>query len=217
MSLSNSTKPRPLAKMLENHGFNSVDIPATLNASSGGNKAHASFVDPIDLGILECKSKIDSQYYKQSLPRWMNIAWDSFRIVDNNTNNVIFMLPDDPCSQEFRTYADKVQNPTINLETIRQKLNYRYYNSLEEFINEMLILFDNWVEFKGKSHKMFTQCDNMKKRFEKFIEKNRNKYSSGSSIIGNKTAADANDKKAAGSAASSGPEGQDGTSQVSLT
>jgi hypothetical protein len=52
----------------------------------------------------------------------------------------------------------------------------------------------------------------MKKRFEKFIEKNRNKYSSGSSIIGNKTAADANDKKAAGSVASSGIEGQDGTS-----
>ena len=86
----------------------------------------------------------------------MNIAWDSFRIVDNNTNNVIFMLPDDPCSQEFRVYAEKVQNPTINLETIRQKLNYRYYLSLDEFINEMLILFDNWVEFKGKSHKMFT-------------------------------------------------------------
>jgi hypothetical protein len=49
----------------------------------------------------------------------MNIAWDSFRIVDNNTNNVIFMLPDEPCSPEFREYASKVKNPTINLQTIR--------------------------------------------------------------------------------------------------
>jgi hypothetical protein len=49
----------------------------------------------------------------------MNIAWDSFRIVDNNTNNVIFMLPDDPCTPEYADYALKVSNPTINLETIR--------------------------------------------------------------------------------------------------
>lgn len=113
----------------------------------------------------------------------MNIAWDSFRIVDNNTNNVIFMLPDDPCSPEFKIYAEKVNNPTINLETIRQKLNYRYYSSLDEFITEMLVLFSNWVQFKGKDHKMYTQCENMKKRFEKFIDKNRNKYSSGSSLV----------------------------------
>jgi hypothetical protein len=106
----------------------------------------------------------------------MNIAWDSFRIVDNNTNNVIFMLPDDPCSPEYGEYAKKVDNPTINLETIRQKLNYRYYLCLEEFVAEMLTLFDNWVQYKGMDNKMYTQCDNMKKRFEKFIEKNRNKF-----------------------------------------
>ena len=106
----------------------------------------------------------------------MNIAWDSFRIVDNNTNNVIFMLPDDPCTPEFTQYAQKVSNPTINLETIRQKLNYRYYICLGEFVSEMMGLFENWVCYKGTNNKMYTQCDNMKKRFEKFIEKNRGKF-----------------------------------------
>jgi hypothetical protein len=48
--------------------------------------------------MLACKQKIDLQYYKAPLSKWMNTAWDSFRIVDNNTNNVIFMLPDDPLS-----------------------------------------------------------------------------------------------------------------------
>jgi hypothetical protein len=86
----------------------------------------------------------------------MNIAWDSFRIVDNNTNNVIFMLPDDPCSPEYGEYSKKVDNPTINLETIRQKLNYRYYICLEEFVTEMLTLFDNWVQYKGMDNKMYT-------------------------------------------------------------
>jgi len=49
----------------------------------------------------------------------MHIAWDSFRIVDHNTNNVIFMLPDDPTSKEFRAYTEKVLNPTISLNNIR--------------------------------------------------------------------------------------------------
>ena len=94
------------------------------------------------------------------------------------------MLPDDPCSSEFREYASKVNNPTINLQTIRQKLTYRYYNSLEEFVQEMMTLFNNWVDLKGKNNKMYTQCDNMKKRFEKFIEKNRNKYASSGTSLG---------------------------------
>lgn len=111
----------------------------------------------------------------------MNTAWDSFRVVDNNTNNVIFMLPDDPLSPEFLEYASKVSNPTINLETIRQKLNYRYYNNLDEFVSEMNQLFDNWVLFKGKNHRMYTQCDNMKKRFQRFIERNKQKFSENNS------------------------------------
>lgn len=41
-----------------------------------------------------------------------------------------------------------------------------------------MTLFENWVLYKGKLHKMYTQCDNMKKRFEKFIHKNKFKYNS---------------------------------------
>lgn len=202
MSLNNSTKPRPLAKILEAHGFTQNEVSsgvdlANLSKMIGSNSALGSgnakqpvlqgpsqcYIDPMDLALLDRKQRIDQLYFKQTISRWMNIAWDSFRIVDNNTNNVIFMLPDDPCSSEFREYAAKVKNPTINLQTIRQKLTYRYYNSLDEFVDEMLTLFDNWVDLKGKGHKMHTQCDNMRKRFEKFIEKNRNKYASGGSSV----------------------------------
>ena len=75
----------------------------------------------------------------------MNVAWDSFRIIDNNANNVIFMRPDDPCSEEFTKYAssNKYKDVSVNLETIRKKLTYRYYINLEEYIDEMQILFQN--------------------------------------------------------------------------
>lgn len=126
MSLSNSTKPRLLAKLLDGKALfpdrdRNESEPAESGLPSGSQHAQAQqpFIDNMDLEMLKCKQTIDAQYYKQPLTKWMNTAWDSFRIVDNNTNNVIFMLPDDPLSPEFLEYASKVQNPTINLETIR--------------------------------------------------------------------------------------------------
>ena len=50
----------------------------------------------------------------------MTIAWDGFRIVDNNTHSVIFMLPDDPCTEDYQDYALKVENPTINLDILQR-------------------------------------------------------------------------------------------------
>lgn len=180
MSLTNSTKPRLLAKFLEGSNLSHQGTQDLQDMQT------SHYIDNMDLQMLSCKQRIDAQYYKQTLSKWMNTAWDSFRVVDNNTNNVIFMLPDDPLSPEFLEYASKVSNPTINLETIRQKLNYRYYNNLDEFISEMNQLFDNWVQFKGKSHRMYQQCDNMKKRFQRFIERNKQKLSENTSLQANK-------------------------------
>lgn len=76
----------------------------------------------------------------------MNVAWDSFRIIDNNSNNVIFIRPEDPCIMEdLQNSEENVTFPdaSINLETIRKKLIYRYYKNLDEFIAEMRALFDN--------------------------------------------------------------------------
>ena len=95
MSLTNTIKPRPLAKIIENRG----ESHSALVDKSSGN-----YIDTIDQKILDCKSKIDPIYYKQ-LPKWMNLAWDSFRIVDDNSNNVIFMLPDDPNSSVFIEFS----------------------------------------------------------------------------------------------------------------
>lgn len=104
----------------------------------------------------------------------MNIAWDSFRILDNNSNNVIFMRPEDPCIIEYaHNNGSTVSYPdaSINLETIRKKLIYRYYIDLDEYIAEMRALFENQIDYMGKTHKLFLQVDNIRKRFFKFIEK----------------------------------------------
>ena len=49
--------------------------------------------------MLIKRSEIDKVYFKHPLPKWMTLAWDSFRILDNNSNNVIFFLPQSDTQQ----------------------------------------------------------------------------------------------------------------------
>ena len=51
----------------------------------------------------------------------MNLAWDAFRIIDNHSKSMIFMMPDDPKNEEYATYIKAVTKP-ITLEAIRVKI-----------------------------------------------------------------------------------------------
>ena len=48
----------------------------------------------------------------------MNLAWDAFRIIDNHSKSMIFMMPEDAKHEEFEEYANKIDNP-ISLDNIR--------------------------------------------------------------------------------------------------
>jgi hypothetical protein len=48
----------------------------------------------------------------------MNLAWDAFRILDNHSKSMIFMMPDDPKNEEYSAYMKAVSKP-ITLEAIR--------------------------------------------------------------------------------------------------
>jgi hypothetical protein len=52
----------------------------------------------------------------------MNLAWDAFRILDDHSKSMIFMMPDDPKNEEYTSYM-KVVSKTITLEAIRVIFN----------------------------------------------------------------------------------------------
>jgi hypothetical protein len=52
----------------------------------------------------------------------MNLAWDAFRILDDHSKSMIFMMPDDPKNEEYASYM-KVVSKTITLEAIRVIFN----------------------------------------------------------------------------------------------
>jgi hypothetical protein len=55
----------------------------------------------------------------------MNLAWDAFRILDNHSKSMIFMMPDDSNHEEHSLYIKRVQRP-ISLETIRVRAGTYY-------------------------------------------------------------------------------------------
>ena len=103
------------------------------------------------------------------------------------------MMPDDPKNEEYASYIKAVTKP-INIDAIRvtilrlksllqNKLNQKYYQTFDDFISDMTLLFDNFVKFRGErklslsnlimflDHKMYKYCDAVQKRFDKFVEK----------------------------------------------
>lgn len=64
----------------------------------------------------------------------MNFAWDAFRIVDNHSKSMIFMMPDEPRNEEYLDYIRKVEKP-ISLETIRVRYNCQYLKFIFYRIN----------------------------------------------------------------------------------
>lgn len=71
--------------------------------------------------MLRRKQRLDLQNYKQPIPKWMNVAWDAFRIVDNHSKSMIFQMPDDPKNDEHSEYMRIVKRP-LSLETIRVRI-----------------------------------------------------------------------------------------------
>ncbi|TNV78169.1 hypothetical protein FGO68_gene9490 [Halteria grandinella] len=132
----------------------------------------SDYIDELDLELLRRRQKLENVAFKQPIPKWMNIAWDAFRILDNHSKSMIFMMPDDTNSEEYQLYLKRVQKP-ISLETIRNKLNLKYYQNFEEFVDDMNTLFENFVKFRGKEHKLYKYCESVQQRFAKFVEKGK--------------------------------------------
>lgn len=76
------------------------------------------YIDELDQEMVRRKQQLDSQNYKQPVPKWMNAAWDAFRIVDNHSKSMIFQMPEDPKHEDWAEYIAKVDKP-LSIEHIR--------------------------------------------------------------------------------------------------
>jgi len=73
--------------------------------------------------MLRKKQQLDLANYKTPLPKWLNLAWDAYRVVDNHSKSMIFTMPEGTKNQEYRDYIKCVEKP-ISLETIKVKFSF---------------------------------------------------------------------------------------------
>lgn len=59
----------------------------------------------------------------------MNAAWDAFRIIENHSKSMIFMMPDDPKHEEYHDYMNKIDRH-INQDTIKVRKRILNLHSL---------------------------------------------------------------------------------------
>jgi len=116
------------------------------------------------------KHKLDVNNYKQPIPKWYNVAWDAFRTVENHSKSMIFQFSIDVGTKEYKEYKKIVKTP-IDLDEINQKLKQRTYQSLQEFLDDMQLMFDNLRLYRGSNQKIMACCDSVKVRFDKFLDK----------------------------------------------
>jgi hypothetical protein len=57
---------------------------------ANSSTAEGCYLDPLDAEMLVLRHEAATQSSSQQNPKWMNLCWDAFRIVDNHSKSHIF-------------------------------------------------------------------------------------------------------------------------------
>jgi len=68
------------------------------------------FIDDLDLQMIKLKQRLEQTNYKAPMPKWLNAAWDAYRLVENHSRAMIFQFPE-PGQPEYDKYIEVVQEP----------------------------------------------------------------------------------------------------------
>ena len=58
----------------------------------------------------------------------------------------------------------------MDFGTIKQRLNNNYYHRLQEFLDDMMLVFDNCLKFNGEENQVGKLCKNVKEEFKKLYD-----------------------------------------------
>ena len=112
-----------------------------------------------------------------SLPKEDNILYDSWdqvakRIISQLMrlhSAKIFAEPVDPEKVGASDYHDVVKNP-VDFGTIKQRLNTNHYHIAQEFIDDMLLVFDNCLLYNGENSNVGRMCNKVRNEFKRLYE-----------------------------------------------
>ncbi len=82
---------------------------------------------------------------------------------------VYFHDPVDPIKFDIDDYFDVIKEP-MDFTTVKKKLSHNVYNSVQEFIRDMNLVFDNCVHYNGVENPIAKHAIEIKTGFEESMK-----------------------------------------------
>ena len=81
----------------------------------------------------------------------------------------VFHDPVDPAKDNVPDYFNVIKNP-MDFGTIKQRLNTNYYHRMQEFLDDMQLVFDNCSKFNGEDNTIGKIGKLVRDEFKKLYE-----------------------------------------------
>ena len=112
-----------------------------------------------------------------SLPKEDSILYDSWDHVAKRIINQLMRMnqakmfnePVDAEKLGAADYHEVVKNP-VDFSTIKQRLNTNQYHLAQEFIDDMLLVFDNCFVYNGENSNIGRMCNKVRNEFKRLYE-----------------------------------------------
>ena len=101
-------------------------------------------------------------------------SWDQVakRIISKlwrNSSAKIFHEPVDAEKLGASDYHEVVRNP-VDFGTIKQRLSTNHYHTAQEFVDDVLLVFDNCLLYNGESSNVGRMCNKVRNEFKNLYE-----------------------------------------------
>ena len=100
---------------------------------------------------------------------WEKIAKKLMNTLWKHKDADLFHKPVDPEELNIPDYFNIIKNP-MDFSTIKRKLSNYSYTNLQEFCNDMGLVFDNCYTYNGTKSIIGDMCTRVKKEYEKLFE-----------------------------------------------
>ena len=101
--------------------------------------------------------------------KWISLAFKALNACWKCKGGYYFHDPVDPASFGLDDYFDVIKQP-MDFGTIKRKLMYNVYGNMEEFINDMNLVFNNCLEYNGAENTVTVFAMKIKSLFESIIK-----------------------------------------------
>jgi hypothetical protein len=100
--------------------------------------------------------------------RWQKAASKIMNALWKHKGSIWFQEPVDPVKFGIMDYNDIITHP-MDLGTVKKRLAYNYYPSLEDFASDIRLVWNNCYKYNGEEHEVSNHARELQRIFEEML------------------------------------------------